>query len=389
VAGAPDYAAALVQRAGIDLFIVRTGFDPKAAHSVTLAQAADTIRELGAELWLLVGAWWGEGIARSPDTLSGVGPWPPWGAAEAHEAQWPMRAPGGAADHEVVSTLRALITRYEPEGVCLTHARFRHPADIPGLFEVGTGRFLEHMQAAGLYPDALKAATRTLDARLRKLTPAALEHLAHRERLPEFLDALIGESLFSRWFRLRTRVVLGALEHFRAAAKGGGPQGMAFSTNAYAPLGAPLCGQDYAALGRTCDVVQPLLGYLRWHVLQPILAWARFLQPRVVGLKDAAAIEVAAALFGVQDLPLAPLLESSAGTDEGSAAFIESAVAHQLRAALAAAPTAAMMPVLRGHGWPRGVLTPLTEQVRAMGFAGVVYQGTEALVGPPPRAGWQ
>jgi hypothetical protein len=386
VVTSPDYAARLVDEAEINVFVLRTGFSPVARLPGTLERAIDVVRSLESDVWFLVGAWWGNGFDPIDEGMVTVAPWSYPSHEVSHEARWNMATPGAAADDAVEARLRHLVERFDPDGVCLTHARFRHPANIPGLFEIGGGAFQMRMEDAGVTRDELASATRTFDARLRSCSVETLRCLVRDRRLPAFLDAATERQIFSAWFRVRSEIVTDSVARFGSAVRAVGSTRVVFGVNAYAPAGAALCGQDYVALHGVSDFLQPLLGYVRWHLAQPVHAWANFLMERVRGLDEATAVSLGAELFGLQARDF-PRSNASRDEDDGFQEAIGRLVALQLQEARRA--QGALLPVVRGGVWPRATVAALSELVAEGDDAGIVYQGTDALVQPVPGGGWE
>lgn len=386
VVAAPDYARRLVEEAGVNLFVLRGGFDPL-HEDPELTRAVEVIGDLKAAWWLLVGAWWGQGVQVGTDRMRPVGGWRSYGPDWAHEARWNMRTPGGPADDEIALALEGLVKRYAPAGICLTHARFKHPADIAGLFEVGQGAFAEQMAVANVSAELLEGASRRVQRALKDRSASALSAVEGL-RLEAFLDGLSDSVVFTRWFALRCQILQRSLSRFHATVKNMSPQ-VAFGSNAYHPMGARLCGQDYAALSQTCDFLQPLLGYMRWHSLQPVGVWARYLLERTAGLAEADAVRLAAGLMGMDSLSFPTSVAEYPKGDEGPAELTLATVTRQLELCLPLRDARMrVMPVLRGKDWPKEIIRHVAKTAESMNFAGILYQGTEALLGPPPDQGW-
>ena len=378
VADAPHYARRLRDEAGVSVFQLRAGFDPKTPAD-GLAEAVETVRALDCHVQLLVGTWWGHGIEPGADRMRPVVSTRP--DFPAHEAQWTMRTPGGPADAEIEEALRGLCRTYQPDGVCLTHARFRHPADIRGLFETGSGPFSAAAADRGLAPAAVAAAWGRALEELTREAPTALA--SQGATLPAFLDRLARTDLFTRWFTFRCEWVQRSVVRFAQAARGG--RDVAFGVNAFGPYGATLVGQDYRSLARTCTFIQPLLGYVRWHVLQPIGAWARLLCDRVPTLGESEAIRLSGELLGAPTEALPDSLEALAQTGEGDPRTIAAVVGAELAAV---ATIAGISPVLRGQDWPATVFSALVSHAEESGIAAVFFQGTEHLAAGAPDEGW-
>lgn len=388
VCDAPEYARRLVERAAVDCFVVRAGFNPLATDG-RLEQAVDQVKSLGVQCWLLVGTWWGNGLDPGEEAMVPFAEDLLKGAAPAHEGQWRMASPGGRMDDVVEETLHRLCRRFDPDGICLTHARYRHPAAISGMFETGGGAFQALMRQNDLSVLEVRDALSTVQERLNDLDAASLiDHLAERG-VTRFLDSVSGADVFSRWFGVRSELVNRSLRRFSRAVKDTGT-GTRFGTNAFGPTAAFECGQDYVALSLVCDFVQPLLGYVNWHVLQPVSAWSDFLHDRVPGLTRGEAKAASAAIFGLAGRPMESFespLRLDAG--EGQPAGIAPVVERQLTLLEAIdVPRNAFLPVLRGRDWPTDVTRALTGRIESYDYGGVVFQGTVALAGPSPAASW-
>lgn len=388
VNAAPEYARRLATEAGIDAFVLRVGFDPASARHDDLERAADAVREIGARPWLLVGTWWGHGLEPGEDAMRPFADDLVAVHVPAHEAQWRMATPGGPADETVVRALTSLSRRIRPDGICLTHARYRHPASPSALFEVGEGAFRELMAERRLDVAAIRRALGRVERGLQDVGPSQLQDTARANRLPDFLDLMADTDVFSRWFRLRADLVTRSLLAFRRGIEREN-ESIHFGTNAYGPIAALECGEDYAQLVEACDFVQPLLGYVGWHVVQPVHAWRAYLAERSPGVSMDAAHAIAAALFGLADTPLAAAPEATSSGVEIDGDQVTSLVARQLSMLEEEnLLLGRLLPVLNGHGWPEPATRACARRVEASGYAGTVYQGTEALVGTAPSDGW-
>ena len=388
VARDPDYAARLAA-AGVSIFLLRTGFNPERT-APELERAVAVAEALGVVVWLLAGTWWGHGIAADAETMALPDGWQPLarrhllGDYPAHEQQWPMWVPGGRADAAISANLEQL-GRCDPHGICLTHARFRHPAAIGGLFESAPGwpapppaADWEHVVAGlnGITPQQFAQLSAGHDL------IGALDHLAHRGGRRGG-----GSAPFSRWFAVRGERLQTAVNELLATARRAGGDRLIAGSNAIAPHAAALSGQHYGDLAARADFVQPLLGYMNWHVFQCGAAWARLVRRCSDHLSEAAALAGAWRLFGLDPRHL-PRSEAEM-VGEGAATMIEPVVTALLDGVLQQCPAQRVMPVLRGHDWPAEVTRRLEQRIRAAGCPAVFYQGTTVLAGPAPGTGWQ
>ncbi len=388
VASDPTYAAELAA-AGVSIFLLRTGFNPERS-AADLERAVAVADRLGVVVWLLAGTWWGHGITGG-ETMALSGEWQSLarrdllGDYPAHEQQWPMWVPGGRADAAIGANLEQLGRRWRPHAICLTHARFRHPAAIGALFESAPG-----------WPAPPPATDwERVVAGLDGITPAQFAELSARHDLIGALDHLArrraaaggAAAPFGSWFAQRATRLQAAATQLLAAARRAGGDRLIAGSNAIGPHAAALSGQHYGALARQADFVQPLLGYMNWHVFQCGAAWARLVRRCSGRLSEADALAGVWRLFGLDPRRL-PCSETEM-KGEGAAATIEQVVGALLDEVLSACPPQRVMPVLRGSDWPPQVTHRLERGIRAAGCPAVFYQGTTLLAGPPPGPGWQ
>lgn len=383
----PDYARRLQEDASVTIFQLRTGFNPQ-TEDPGLSAAVECVRELGAQLWLLVGTWWGDGVETGPDTMHPVVSVSP--SSPAHESRFPMRVPGGPADEEVRQSIASLLERYRPDGICLTHARYRHAADIPGLFEWRDGPFSDRMERFGIAPETLRAGWRDATARMQAVQLSELQGWCREQNAAGLLDALSESTVFSRWFDGRCRTIESSVQRLRNLVDGMEKDSeVVFGVNAMNPCTSYLAGQDYAALTNMVDFVQPLLGYVRWHVLQPIGAWALLLMEHRNDLSERDAIELAASLLGFRHETLPESIAELDAIGEGHDRLIEELIAPQIwTLARETEYSCKLYPVLRGRDWPPEVFERLRSYCNTPPFTGVFFQGTEHLTDAPGSMGW-
>ncbi len=367
-----DQARALVEECGVSLFVIRTGFDPR-EPAPCLDEAVTAVTRLGVSFQFLVGTWWGDGMSAPSQPMAATASLLDYDLRMAHEAQWKMVAPGGEYDDHVRVAITALCDRYHPSGICLTHARFKHPADINGLFETAGGPFGDEMAEAGFSRSRLTSMLGTLGQKLRGISAET----APGTTLIELLDTLTESDFFSRWFEFRCRQVATAVDRMFAPGRQRHPA-VSFGTNAMGPLFSRLCGQDYRQLATVCDFIQPLLGYMRWHVLQPIYAWATLLHEKSGTLEPRAALALSARLFGFDSAELALDWNQRIQTEEGDASAIITMVRRQL-GALDRFPPANVAPVLRGQDLASPTTESLVGIVRDHGFQTILFQGADNL----------
>lgn len=345
--------------------VLRVGFDPKRPDPL-LAGAVEAAQELGLEVCLLLGTWWGEGVT-PPRPLARAAEMPEYGPAWAHESRWTMGFPDAVY---VAEGLAELVKRHRPLAVCLTHARFPHVADFGALFGMGEG----------LVDAELRSALGELSARVSEASPAELERWSDGGGLSGFLGGATGSVVFERWFGRRCALIESAYAALKEACRDASDGQTMFGANAMGPLFSLYSGQDYARLSEVCDFLQPLLGYMRWHVWQPIGSWARFLAERRAGLDFADAVRIAARLFQVPDelCPKSPAFYEE--SDEGEGRSIDEIALVQYRLARKRlSEKCQCMPVYRGDGgWPMKTLRRAIARTRRDGLA-FALQGTVGL----------
>lgn len=386
VVEAPEYVKRLREEFGVDVFQLRTGFVPSSEVAV-LDKAVELLRGLDAQIWLLVGTWWGHGVQAQDDRMEPL--FEPPMRYTAHEAQFPMRTPGGSGDDEIANALRALLKSHSPDGICLTHARYHHAADISGMFAWGAPPFTASASGEGIDPQSLIQYWTIALSEVALRAPEELLAHAEQMRLPEFLDHMSSSDKFTNWFELRARLIERAVDRFRQVAKAYDPN-VAFGVNAMNPAMAELTGQFYGRLRQICDFVQPLLGYVEWHMLQPLAAWAALLTGTNKKLREDTSIRIAANLLGIEAVELPNSVSECLHTGEGPSNLIFDLVYHQLGMVTSMRDSHGMLlPVLNGHGWPSRTLFALEEAAESSGFQRVFLQGTDMLTGEPPVAGWR
>lgn len=375
----PDFARQLVEENGVDLFIIRTGFNP-AESTASLEEAREVADRLGACVVFLVGTWWGEGKQFTSSPMEPVGRLSKGQVVLAHEAHWPMIAPGGDHDKPIRDRIDHLCRRFSPHGICLTHARFKHAADLDSLFLVAGGEFGVAMEQTKLEHRQLKRAIAEIRSELRSMTPTTLEASTSTSDPISFLDALSEQEIIRRWFKFRCNHIYNSLEDLFSQARARHP-GVLFGTNAIGPCFSDLSGQNFDLLQNACDFVQPLLCYMDWHVLQTIYAWAELFQISIDGLSKPSALDAASDLFGfargeLTDGDVWPTTPT-APHGQGVAAMVARQLEH-----LPMSSHCETWPVLAAWGLPRDVIKKTETRVRKFS-TGVVFQGTDYLPNSP------
>ena len=382
VAATPDYAKRLAEDAGVDHFILRAGYGLDFAE--TMEKAVGIVRDLKANVCLMVGSWWG-GTEKAVENLP----------SKSWESKNPMDMPGSSMDARIIEKYQTLCKQFQPDSLCATHARYRHPAYIDGIFDEGAGDpgYLDRMEAAGIPRREILAVRAAWEKAMGTLDKAALLR-ASEKGLIGFLCELSQSDGVKRLAAFRRDTVYRSMADFRKAVT---DCGVSFGANAYSPWGAEICGQDYErGYVDTCDFVQPLLCYMEWHRYEPIAAWGRYIS-RFTGTDEATAIEAALNLFGLGG---AVCPDSFAELDtclEGSDEAVYSIVSREIAMC---APYATMpyklQIVLRGKEWDWDVTDRLVAEGRAAGIGSFIFMGCDyltrskaPLINPSlPLSGW-
>lgn len=368
----PEYAQRLVER-GVNLFVLRAGFDPQNLNPA-LGAAIEIARKLGVRICLLVGTWWGHAEKEIPLKYG-----------KSFESKFPSHNPGGDTDFIIWQTLSSLCAEYKVEEICLTHARFRHPAYIEGVFEVGDEQYQESIRAAGINPEEIKKIVPSLSKQIHSMRAADLWELAEHG-LEVFIGRLTEPELVEHWFDFRCDRIFRSVSSFASVVHNSGKQ---FGTNAFSPIAARLCGQDYLRLSKVCDEIQPLLGYMEWHTLESISAWAKFLLVNAAGLSSREAIAISKRLFYLENALLPEDIYEIDHMGEGGNQAVLSVTKQELNlTAQWLRQNIPLTPVLRGKTWSKETTDQLVKETEMHGFRGIIFQGCSYLAPPIPDPIW-
>ena len=376
VAFAPDYAKRLVEKAGVDHFILRVGYGPD--YPAAVGKAIEVIRDLNADVFFMFGVWWGEAMKMVQDIPN-----------KSWESKFTIEVPGSSADTYLIAKMKELCGQFKPDAICITHGRYRHPAYIDGIFDEagGSEEYRARMKAAGIPREDVLAARADWEKALHRMNKGTLLKGTEQGLVP-FLCELSQSDAAERLVAFRCQTVHDSLRAFRKTAKAF--DGVTFGTNAYSPIAARICGQTYdVAYAETCEFVQPLLTYMEWHRYEPIAAWARYLQ-RFSGVDDASAIEASKQLFqlGGTICPdsIRELDTCGEGTDESILSLVGKDL--ELCAPYLSQPYP-VSPVLRGGPqWKPAVIDRLMEKARGLGFRGFEFMGCDYLLPNEPSVDW-
>ena len=231
------------------IFLLRTGFNPLYFDPI-ISQAIEIVKKSDAEIWLLVGTWWGDNFSPDSDImklpkdleyLNGKGF---FGNYSAHESQWKMLAPGNYSDTLITDKINEKINLWNPHAICLTHARFRHPAYIQGLFEI-TETWINSISGTSW---------KKIIHKLKNLSSHELLYLSKNNNLITFFDLLHDSDIFSQWFLFRNNQITLSLKKILKGIKEVN-QTLLVGTNAIGPHTSNLSGQNYQELFKIFDFI--------------------------------------------------------------------------------------------------------------------------------------
>ena len=384
VLAANDLLRRLIDQVGVDHVILRTGFNVLQPDA-ELDQACDVLHRHSLGLCLLVGGWWGDGVDPGTQAMRPITNHLPIPTPQsAHESQWLMHCPLGSWSQEIARIACQWIRKYQPQAVCLTHARFHHAADLPGLFSIGCDLFAITMQNHGLNIHRLQAALTRFQARLAWEGASERVRSAMPGDIPSWMDQVADQDIFARWFALRCDIITQATQMiFTAIRQTIYEPTLLLGVNVLQPHGSVLSGQDYAKLAAVCDFLQPLLGYVRWHCLQPLAAWVDWLSIHTPKRGQPGLIHMLASLMGLPMLFQVPNWQRvMTGTDEGPPELLLPWMGlHHVRMNDSGVSRESLPVVLRGSDWSVANIRQVTRFWRQAGYPAVLYQGFSHLTG--------
>ena len=374
ITSAPDYVKRLAEQAGVTQLVIRTGFHAS-EFDENLYRAVEIVKQNNLDVCLLVGTWWGHAV-QEPDTRYG----------NANESRFPATMPGSKTDAEIAEKLEKLCTRLEPNAICLTHSRYRHPAYINGIFDLGDEQYQSRLETWGIQPSALREVFKSLPTIISRMAPKKLCDISFGG-LTEFLCEAAGTNLFHDFFLFRNQTIASSVNQLKETVNA--YSGIRFGSNIYSPIASDLCGQNYELLGGIYDFIQPLLGYVEWHVLECILAWARYLLSCNKNLSERDAIFAAKRLFFLEEASLPETIVEGAHIGEGPDDLVRAVVSKEVSLLTQRQRIACeIQPVLRGKDWSHSVTMELMDRIKAAQFDGIVFQGSDYLCSPSPINGW-
>lgn len=359
------------------IFLLRTGFNPLYFDPI-ISQAIEIVKKSDAEIWLLVGTWWGDNfspdsdIMKLPKDLEYLNAKGFFGNYSAHESQWKMLAPGNYSDTLITDNINEKINLWNPHAICLTHARFRHPAYIQGLFEI-TETWINSISGTSW---------KKIIHKLKNLSSHELLYLSKNNNLITFFDLLHDSDIFSQWFLFRNNQITLSLKKILKGIKEVN-QTLLVGTNAIGPHTSNLSGQNYQELIKIFDFIQPLFGYIEWHIFQCICAWGNFLQA-TTQLSNEICYQIAWQLFEfapdlTSNTPLFPLNENLMQS-EGDEEIIKSLVHQSLNHPQIREIQSNLIPVIRGSEWSKDTVISIEKGLKKAGHKIIFFQGTQSIL---------
>ena len=376
VVTSPDYAKRLVEEAGVDGFILRTGYGLD--YPKTISQAIQLLRDLSVKVSFLIGSWWG-GEIREVENLP----------SKSWESKYPMDMPGSSKDEAIIDKYKTLCSRYHPDSVVLTHTRYRHPAYLDGIFCEGDGdpAYLSRMSSSGISRTEILSARASWESAIGKADINTLLS-ASENGLVSFLCELSQSDAVARLMDFRCRSVNDSMTRFRQVIN---DCGVPFGSNIYSPIASIICGQTYDAYTAMCDFVQPLLPFMEYQRYEPLAAWARYLMTHSK-MDEMNAILIARRLFYLGDTICPQSIKELDTCLEGDGKMVYAIMKKELSMCAPYLSGQAMIqPVFRGKGWDWNVTDELMDEARTLGINSFAFMGCEYLLRDttPPDTGYK
>ncbi|MCL2122032.1 MAG: hypothetical protein FWH28_07275 [Clostridiales bacterium] len=371
VVSTPDFAKRLVEEAGVDYFIVRSGYDFTWPDS--LEKAVQIVRDLPVHLQFMTGAFWGGRPQVKVDL--------PY---RSNESMSPIDLPGSSSDAEFAAKYAKLCKTFKPDSFMVTHGRYRHPAYLDSVFDEGADvpEYQARMTAAGIPRAEVQAARASWEKAMGALKKEDLLQATEKGMI-EFLCNLSQSDAFQRLIAFRCDTVHNSIMTFRNAVK---ECGVSFGANGYSPTAALICGQDYEkSYAETVDFLQPLLCYMEWHRYMPIASWARYIK-EFTKVDEPTAIEAAKNVFYLGGTVCPDSIEELDTCVEGTNESVYSITSREIQLCAPYLSKPYMLqPVLRGKQWDWAVTDRLVEEAKALGIQTIIFGGCEYLTkGPSP-----
>ena len=370
VVAEPGYAKRLIQEAGVDYFILRSGYGLDFPSEV--GEAVNIVRGLNAKVCLMLGAWWGRGSIKRLENLP----------SKSYESMYPMEMPGSSIDAKLVAKYEKACAQFKPESICISHGRYRHPAYLEGIFDEGSNdpEYLARMESKGIPRADVLSARASWEKAMGQADKETLFKYAENG-LIEFLCSLSQSDAFKRLVAFRLETIHLSLRALSRAVKS---HGVSFGTNAYSLIASEVCGQDYGdSYTENCDFVQPLFPYMEYHRYEPVAAWGRYILSHAK-LDDPDAIEVAKRIFYLGDAIFPDNLKELDTCAEGDGKVIRSIVSKELKMCKPyLSRPYKIQPVFRGIQWDHAVTDNLVEEAKSYGMDSFIYMGCEYLLKEP------
>jgi hypothetical protein len=345
----------------LEFDIVRSQVGPGVgAHGNDLEfrQALDSLRQTGMEIWIGSGCW---------------------------TARRLMFCPSHPATTDWFTRLYCeLATRYDADGLDITHARYPMASFPRGLFSCTC----QHCSAAATdLGFSMPAMIRALvDARqtLASAGDGRLAALAAGVGPMDFMQLLEMDPGVVDWLRFRAELLERRLIGFREAVGQAAGAEYIFGTDTHPASLSMFVGHNYAHFHRYSDFASPLVSHISAFVCDTFAVWARFLIEEQPSTGEREALELVYRLTGYEDMGLPQTL---AGFDPGNPERLahivplEELVMRDLRKArLLLSPELPSYPIIHGSGWPRAAIQRIVEQSDEVGHDGIVWQGTDELI---------
>ena len=327
-----------------------------------LHQALEILRQAGMEIWLCMGSWTGSSL---------------------------MYCPSKAAVNDWFEALYVeCATRYDVDGLDLTHARFPKCSVPRGLFACSCDDCAREASALGYDMEAMKAALRSALERLHSVDAQLLAQLSRTGAGPfDYLQLLGLQTGVVDWFRFRADLLSAKLGRFHSAVHAAAAPEFIFGSDTYPASLSMFVGHNHAAWADFSDFASPLVSHISSFTGHAFVAWAEELQKVNPGLNEADALQVVYRVAGYDGMGLPETIAAYELEHPQRLAHVlplEELILRDLRKTrLLLPPQMPSYPIIHGEGWPRAAIDAILRGAEASGHDGIVWQGTSELVNFP------
>ncbi|RKY65047.1 MAG: hypothetical protein DRP99_00930 [Candidatus Latescibacterota bacterium] len=283
-----------------------------------------------------------------------------------------------------------LVRVYPVEGIDLSHMRYTSPSFFHNLFGCGCPRCARKAEQLGYNFEGMREALLDLMERLQHLDARSVREVGKLDlHLLDFLQTPDARAVVD-WFNFRADVISENIGAFGEAVRGAVDREIVFGTDNFPPSFALLVGHRYRDFVRSCDYTSPLLSHVDYFILSTFGAWANLLCEWTDGLEEREALRALYNFFGYGHLSMPERIEDlGIGTwhripVSEKVPLLEIVEMEMRKARLLNPGIVPSYPVIKGAFWPKDVVSKLVKAAWEMGYEGIIFQGTSAIVDHNP-----